>query len=209
MQQNPVSLEGKPTRDNLMMSSAKLSEREILVLINDYIGVDQGYLRGFSYSFHDEFYARFCNLDIDVAKARLEHGTTRLTFAGILRDAEPPDQAKIVMGVFEYLKLNDDQGPIEAKRRAAHELLTSAVGRIRGQPVMVDDLAIRHETIDRAIRDADGEVFTWALEITAAFVAAPIGENFFDGDAAPQESAVLAIGREQDVGRSHCAGGAD
>ena len=138
-----------------MTPSVKLSEREILVLINDYIGVDQGYLRGFSYSFHDDFYARFCNLDVDVAKGRLEHGTTRLTFAAILRVAEPTDQAKIVLGVFQYLPLNGEQSPIEAKRKAAHELLTSAIGRIRGQPVVVDDLAIRHETIDRAIRDAD------------------------------------------------------
>ena len=46
------------------MGSA-LSKREIMIVVNRYIGVEGGYLGDFSYRTHAEFYPLYCELDID------------------------------------------------------------------------------------------------------------------------------------------------
>jgi len=38
-----------------------MTEREIPKLVEGYIGIDGGYLCGFSYSKHDDFYIRYCD----------------------------------------------------------------------------------------------------------------------------------------------------
>jgi len=75
-----------------------LSPSEIHRLVNDYIGVHEGYLGDFSYRTHYEFYPYYCDLDIDVAS--YEPGTTREKFIKILEKASAQDQAKIIKGVF-------------------------------------------------------------------------------------------------------------
>lgn len=76
-----------------------------MMLVHDYIGVEGGCLWRFSYRAHEEFYPRYCNTRIDVARRRRDEGTTRATILAILRDADPQLQAKIVEGIFEYLPL--------------------------------------------------------------------------------------------------------
>lgn len=75
-----------------------LSPSEIHRLVNDYIGVHEGYLGDFSYRTHYDFYPYYCDLDIDVAS--YEPGTTREKFIKILEKASAQDQAKIIKGVF-------------------------------------------------------------------------------------------------------------
>lgn len=137
-----------------MVPDSGLTESEMMTLVHDYIGVDGGYLWGFSYSSHEEFYPRFCDVRIDVARQRKEHGTTRNTFLAILRDADPVLQAKIVEGTFEYLPLDRFPEDKRPEKAAAAERLANAVARLRGQAVQVDELAVRNETVERAIQDA-------------------------------------------------------
>jgi hypothetical protein len=131
-----------------------LSDAEMMSLLYDYIGVDGGYLWGFSYRTHEEFYPRFCNVMLDVAKLREQHGTTRNTFLAILRNADPPFQTKIVEGVFAYLPIDRFPEEAQAAKVAAKSRLQNAVARIRGQAVEIDDLAVKNETVERAIQDA-------------------------------------------------------
>lgn len=74
-----------------------LSLTEIYRLVNDYIGVNQGYLGDFSYRSHAEFYPHYCKLEINPLEIE---GTTRSRFIDILRDASPGDKAKIIRGTF-------------------------------------------------------------------------------------------------------------
>jgi len=80
------------------MEESGMTSRERRILVDDYIGVTDGYLRGFSYNDHEAFYHRYCDLDYDVAELRRRHGSTRRTFEAILKDAAPHEQAKIIRG---------------------------------------------------------------------------------------------------------------
>ncbi|HEU5075511.1 MAG TPA: abortive infection family protein [Polyangiaceae bacterium] len=131
-----------------------LSEAEMMSLVYDYIGVDGGYLYGFSYRSHEEFYPRYCNTRLDVAKRRREHGTTRETFLAILRDADPQLQARIIEGAFAFLPLEKFPEETRPAKAAAKTSLGNAVARLRGQAVQIDDLSIQSAAVDEAIRDA-------------------------------------------------------
>jgi hypothetical protein len=48
------------------MTEKGLSRPEIMLLVNEYIGGEKGYLGDFSYNSHREFYPHYCSLDIDV-----------------------------------------------------------------------------------------------------------------------------------------------
>lgn len=126
-----------------------------MTLVYDYIGVDgSGYLWGFSYRTHEEFYPRYCNVRIDVARHRREHNTTRNTFLAILRDADPALQGRIVDGTFEFLPMERFPEETRSKKAAAKAKLAGAIARLRGQAVEVDELAVKNETVERAIQDA-------------------------------------------------------
>ncbi|HET9957377.1 MAG TPA: hypothetical protein VFQ61_22920, partial [Polyangiaceae bacterium] len=106
-----------------------LSEIEMMTLVYDYIGVDGGYLFGFSYNSHEEFYPRYCNIRIDVARLRKEHGTTRNTFLEILRNAAPSLQAQIVEGTFQFLPLEKFPNESREAKTGAKAKLLAAVAR--------------------------------------------------------------------------------
>lgn len=78
-----------------------LRKSEIYRLVNDYIGVSEGYLNGFSYRTHREFYSYYCDLEIDVSN--YEPGTTREKFIRILEESNLLVQAKILKGVFKKI----------------------------------------------------------------------------------------------------------
>jgi len=82
-----------------------LKKSDIYRLVNDYIGVYDGYLRDFSYKTHREFYPYYCDLEINVKD--YEPGTTREKFMRILEKASPLDQAKILRGVFKKYPISD------------------------------------------------------------------------------------------------------
>lgn len=73
-----------------------LKSSEIHWVVNQYIGVDDGYLGDFSYKTHREFYSAYCDLSIDPDELT---GTTRERFIHILSSADAPAQAAILRGV--------------------------------------------------------------------------------------------------------------
>ncbi|MBN9121976.1 MAG: abortive infection family protein [Planctomycetes bacterium] len=138
-----------------MSNPNRLSEREILVLVNDYIGSSDGYLEGFSYAKHEEFYALYCDFEVNVREKRKSYGTTRNTFIEILRESEPAVQVRIVEGTTRYFESRDKTGLSETKAVARQTLLT-AVARIRGGPVVTaPDLKTASETVRQAVSDAE------------------------------------------------------
>lgn len=133
-----------------------LTEPEIQRLVYDYIGVDEkGYLNGFTYKQHEEFYARFCSLTVDVKAFRQVHGSTRRTFAAILAEASPQDQARIIDGTFAYLPLENFAETDRLKRSTAKAFLATAALRLRGQSVLPEDVSSASQAVDLAIQDAD------------------------------------------------------
>ena len=64
-----------------------MTEREIHKLVEDYIGTDGGYLCGFSYSKHDNFYVRYCDMDVDVPSIPAPWSWTRAISRSIARPA--------------------------------------------------------------------------------------------------------------------------
>ena len=61
-----------------------LKSSEIHWVVNNYIGVSGGYLGDFSYASHREFYANYCDLEVDVDA--FAEATTRKKFIAILKD---------------------------------------------------------------------------------------------------------------------------
>src|SRR3954470_19646269 len=96
-----------------------LGETEIYRLVYDYIGVEGGYLKEFTYAIHKEFYPRFCGFTIDVPAERKKYGTTKKAFEGILRDVIPEKQARIVEGIFKFLPLDKFPEPDRAAKASA------------------------------------------------------------------------------------------
>ena len=129
---------------------AKLTRPEIYKVVNDYIGVtDDGYLQGFSYRTHEEFYPYFCDLDIDVGKYR--PGSTRSVFARILEESDGDVQAKILKGVLA--KCPPDSG--ERREKLAPEL-NAMIARLEGAPAVRSPRpTITTATVERAISDAE------------------------------------------------------
>lgn len=134
-----------------------MTPKEIDWLVQDYIGTSSdGYLLHFSYSKHEEFYYRYCDLEVDVPAYRARAGSTRKTFILILKEAAPRDQAKIIKGIFDMLPPpetpNDD---VSARRKKAHELLIGVVARLEGDGEVEVPKIITGETVFQALRDAE------------------------------------------------------
>jgi Abortive infection C-terminus len=132
-----------------------LTGPEIYSVVNDYIGVDGGYLSDFSYRSHQEFYPYFCGLEIDPLKLP---GTTRERFLHILRDCQPSDQAKILRGVLAKCPPNDDnRRRTPARAKAIEEI---AVRLESGGAVRSAQPRITSEVVQRAINDAETLIAT-------------------------------------------------
>ena len=96
-----------------------LKQSEIYRLVNDYIGVSEGYLNGFSYRTHSEFYPYYCDLDINVAD--YEPGTTREKFIRILEESSPPVQAKILKGIFKRFPVSAFAGQHRERKQELYD----------------------------------------------------------------------------------------
>jgi hypothetical protein len=134
-----------------------MTQREIIKLVEDYIGTNGGYLNHFSYSIYDTFYHRWCDLDVDVSAYRAKGLTTLKAFIQILKDSKPRAQAKIIRGIFDMIpppmKAEDDQS---RKRLEVHKELLSVAARLEADG-QVDTPIIRHtiEVVFEALKDAE------------------------------------------------------
>jgi hypothetical protein len=135
-----------------------MTEREIHKLVEDYIGTDGGYLCGFSYGKHDDFYVRYCDMDVDVPSYRARGLTTRRAFIAILKDSKAREQARIIRGVFEMLPPPDESTTDERERRKLDlnkQLLEVAVRLESDGLVETPKIAQTGDVVFEALRDAE------------------------------------------------------
>jgi len=130
---------------------------EIHKLVEDYIGTHNGYLNGFSYRIHDNFYPRYCDLDIDVAAYRAKGFTTLQAFIQILRGAQARDQAKIIRGVFEMMPPPEEvTDETSRKRLSFYKQLLDVAGRLEADgQVNAPEIAQTSEVVFEALKDAE------------------------------------------------------
>ena len=127
-----------------------LTNREIIRIVNRYIGVSGGYLGDFSYRTHADFYPEYCDLDINPSD--LETGTTRERFIHILETSPPHAQAKIIRGVVEKYPAGSDPLRTEAAQDDLEEIATRLE---RGGMVVGAPPALTSEVVRRAIDDVE------------------------------------------------------
>jgi hypothetical protein len=134
-----------------------MTYREILWLVEDYIGVDSGYLNGFTYRIHNTFYHRFCDLDVDVESYRAKGFTTRWAFIEILKDSKPRDQAKIIRGVFDMIPPPDEAADDTARKKltTCKKLLEVASRLEADGQVETPKIANTSEVVLEALKDAE------------------------------------------------------
>ena len=138
-----------------MTNSAGMSQPEIFLLVNDYLGGEGGYLWGFSYAEHDEFYPHWCGLDIDASDARTRFGTTRKAFIGILRESPPATQARIIDGTLDKFPIEKFPEEVREEKRRLRDQLAGISARLRGGPaVELQSLRVESDAVNRAIADA-------------------------------------------------------
>ncbi len=121
---------------------------EIFQLVNNYIGVDGGYLGDFSYRSHEEFYL---SLDLDIDPYQY-NGTTRERFIHILRNALPDVQARIVRGILD--RYPAESSPLRTQER--FQQFTEIAARIEGTlGVSSPSPQVSSQVVNRAIADAE------------------------------------------------------
>lgn len=123
-----------------------LKPSEIIRLVNQYIGVNGGYLVGFSYRTHREFYEE---LDLAINPDALD-GTTRERFISILKQSKPEVQAKILNGILDRL-------PPSSEEHRTEELAGEIrlwISRLRGT-VLVYQPRITSDVVLQTLADAD------------------------------------------------------
>jgi hypothetical protein len=127
--------------------AAGLTRGEIQKVVNNYIGVEGGYLGDFSYRSHHDFYVE---LDLDIDPNEYE-GTTRERFIKILSDSSPAVQARILEGILQRF-------PIESSSRRTREradTIGSWIRRLRGRgTVPAAAPRITSAVVERALADA-------------------------------------------------------
>jgi hypothetical protein len=126
-----------------------LTDREITRIVNRYIGVSGGYLGDFSYRSHADFYAEYCDMNVD---PYAYEGTTRERFIAILSSREPRDQARILRGILE--RFPPDEGP-ETRQTAHAEVLTLIERLVSGPLITSHTPQITSEVVLRALTDPE------------------------------------------------------
>lgn len=140
-----------PERDGTVVTKG-----EALMVANQYIGTDSGYLGRydrpggrFSYRTISEFYPQYCGVDVDLS---LYPGTTRETFVSVLHSVPAADQIKILRGVIKLFPPGEDGG----ERASLLSELHGLIKRLEKRPLIVGgDLKISSEAVRRALEDAE------------------------------------------------------
>jgi hypothetical protein len=131
---------------------AGLSNQEIMIIVNRYIGVSGGYLADFSYRTHAEFYPLYCNLDIDPNQ---RPGTTRERFIEVLQTSTPETQAKVISGVLQRFPLDDTSKPSTRTQELYNQLEVLATRLEDLSPISSPNLQITSTVVEKALSDID------------------------------------------------------
>jgi hypothetical protein len=135
-----------------------MTDREIHRLVEDYIGTDRGYLCGFTYSKHNNFYVQYCDMDVDVPSYRARGLTTRRAFIAILKDSKAREQARIIRGVFEMFPPPDEPTTDERERRKLdlHKQLLQVAVRLESDGLVeTPKIAQTGDVVIESLRDAE------------------------------------------------------
>ncbi|KQR18029.1 MULTISPECIES: abortive infection family protein [Xanthomonas] len=128
----------------------ELRSSEIHWVVHQYLGVEGGFLGDFSHRTHREFYAGFCDLDIDLD--RVAGSTIRERFTSVLTGAKAHQQAAILRGVAQKYP----QGTEHFRTPQAYrQLLQMAKRCADGLSVRASSPAITSDVLKRALADAD------------------------------------------------------
>lgn len=129
--------------------SNKLAMGDILKLVNEYIGVQGGYLGDFSYRTHREFYPQFCDIEVDPGEYE---GTTRERFIKILQVSNRETQAKIVQGILKKYPTGSEP----QRTQQLYDHFNLLVSRLKGETAIpTPDLETASEVLRRALADAE------------------------------------------------------
>jgi Abortive infection C-terminus len=129
-----------------------MTSKEIMRVVNRWIGVSGGYLGDFSYRTHADFYPEYCDLDID--PYALE-GTTRERFIQIVGSLPPSDQAKVLRGIIERFPIGNENAP-DTRTEASRSELQAIIARLDGKAIeQANDPRVTSEVVRRALADAD------------------------------------------------------
>lgn len=131
-----------------MSNEVGMQSGEIIRLVNEYIGVNDGYLGAFSYRTHEEFYPVFCNLEIDPSNFL---GSTRKRFIEILKTATNDQQALIIRGVLKKYPV----GSTEQRSQELYDRFSAIATRIEGNTVAIAQIADTHNVVVVALQDAE------------------------------------------------------
>lgn len=124
-----------------------LSRRDVVRLVNRYIGVESGYLGDFSYRSHADFYPEYCELDVNPKEFA---GTTRERFIEILESRTPRDQAKIIRGALE--KYPAGSAPERTPEMAAS--FAELADRLESGPMVATPTSLQSsDVVRRALED--------------------------------------------------------
>lgn len=133
--------------------STSLTKRDILKLINEYIGVYSGYLGDFSYRTHAEFYPLYCDLDIN---PNTLEGTTRERFIKILSEQEPENQAKIIRGVLNKFPV-EQIGKPASRSQELYRYFDTVASQLEHSSVIIHNPSIieKYQVLNQALSDAE------------------------------------------------------
>jgi hypothetical protein len=141
----------------LEIDMSGLNRTEAYWVVHDYIGVSSGYLGDFSYRTHEEFYPRYCDLDID---PNAFDGTTKERFLLILENADPTTQAKILRGVLKKFSISHFPLKVQHEKSKVREEIEQMIERIEIQDpdepkIPNPTLSISSDVVERALKDAE------------------------------------------------------
>lgn len=133
----------------------RLTRKEIGRLVHNWIGVDGGYLAGFSYASHNRFWLETCDLVVDT---NAYPGTTRECFEETLFSADLHDQAAALRAILEDYPVLAE-GDLRRPKFRTPGLLSEIrawISRLETGHVTVEvSLATASEIVQRALDDAD------------------------------------------------------
>ena len=137
------------------MESTKLTRSEIRRLVHNWIGVDDGYLRSFSYASHDHFWLEVCDIHVDTMRF---NGTTRACFEKTLFEVKPKDQAAALRAILNDYPPNDKPDPDHPKFRspALHREILAWISRLEtGQVAVEVEIENSSQVVRRTLDDAN------------------------------------------------------
>jgi hypothetical protein len=131
-----------------MVTQRGLTGAEILRIVNTYIGVDGGYLIGFSYAKVAEFFTLYCEVDVNPDDL---DGTSRERFIRVFQNASPRDHVNILRGLLEKVPEPTAEGPLVMSADDIRKLIS----RLEGLPVPPMVPMNARDVVERALADSE------------------------------------------------------